>query len=49
MNCQSVDDVKEHSIDIVAKARLLFNKIIEFKSNNEVKVVVSIGAALEIY
>ena len=33
MNCHSVDDVKELGIDIVAKARLLFNKIIELKSN----------------
>ena len=33
MNCKSEDDVKELGIDIVAKARLLLNKIIELKSN----------------
>ena len=32
MNCKSEDDVKELGIDIVAKARLLLNKIIELKS-----------------
>ena len=32
MNCCSVDDVKELGIDIVAKARILYEKIVEFKS-----------------
>ncbi len=32
MCCNSVDDVKELGINVVAKARLLFNKIIELKS-----------------
>ena len=32
MCCNKVEDVKELGIDKVAKARLLFNKIIELKS-----------------
>ena len=32
MCCNKVEDVKELGIDTVAKARLLFNKIIELKS-----------------
>ena len=32
MNCFSVDDVKELGIDIVAKARIIYEKIVEFKS-----------------
>ena len=33
MNCKSEEDVEELGIDIVAKARLLINKIIELKAN----------------
>ena len=32
MNCKSVDDVEELGITLTAKARILFNKIIELKS-----------------
>jgi hypothetical protein len=32
MNCNSVDDVKELGINIVAKARILFEEIVQFKS-----------------
>ena len=32
MNCKSVDDVKELGIDIVAKARILYEEIVELKS-----------------
>jgi hypothetical protein len=32
MCCNKVEDVKELGINVVAKARLLFNKIIELKS-----------------
>jgi len=32
MNCKSEDDVKELGIDIVAKARILYEEIIKLKS-----------------
>ena len=32
MNCESVDDVKELGINIVAKARILYEEIVKFKS-----------------
>ena len=32
MNCESVDDVTELGIDIVAKARILYGEIDQFKS-----------------
>ena len=32
MNCHSVDDVKELGIDITAKARILYEEIVKFKS-----------------
>ena len=33
MNCQSVDDVKELGIALTAKARILYEEIVQFKSN----------------
>ena len=32
MNCKSVDDVEELGIDIVAKARILYEEIVKLKS-----------------
>ena len=32
MNCKSVDDVEEFGIDIVAKARILYEEIVKLKS-----------------
>ena len=32
MNCKSVDDVKELGINIVPKARILYEEIVKFKS-----------------
>jgi len=32
MNCKSVDDVKELGIALTAKARILYDKIVKFKS-----------------
>ena len=32
MNCKSEDDVKELGIDITAKARILYEEIVKFKS-----------------
>jgi hypothetical protein len=33
MNCKSVDDVKELGIALTAKARILYEEIVKFKSN----------------
>jgi hypothetical protein len=32
MNCKSVDDVKELGIALTAKARILYEKIVQYKS-----------------
>ena len=32
INCKSVDDVKELGIDLTAKARILYEEIVKFKS-----------------
>jgi hypothetical protein len=33
MNCKSEDDVKQLGIDLTAKARVLFEEIVQFKSS----------------